>query len=71
MTGPETFCLLFVDDEGDFLATLEEFFTGLDYPVLTARHRHEALLPVQEPCPRAGALHRARPSRDGTGAWSL
>ncbi len=31
MSGPDEFSLLFVDDEGDFLATIDEFFTSLGY----------------------------------------
>jgi CheY-like chemotaxis protein len=36
--------LLFVDDEGDFLATIDEFFAGLGYTVCTASNGQETLL---------------------------
>ena len=40
----EPFGLLFVDDEEEFLATIEEFFTGLGYTVFTARNGQELSL---------------------------
>jgi CheY-like chemotaxis protein len=44
MNGIEEFRLLFVDDEGDFLATIDEFFASLGYTVYTASNGQEALL---------------------------
>ena len=52
MSGPDEFSLLFVDDEGDFLATIDEFFTSLGYKVYTARNGQEALLRVKEHLPK-------------------
>ena len=66
MTDADSFPLLFVDDESDFLATLEEFFTSLDYPVTTARNGQEALLRVKECRPRVVFLDISMPHMDGS-----
>ena len=44
----EPFSLLFVDDEEEFLATIEEFFESLEYTVYTARNGQEGLLRAKE-----------------------
>ena len=62
----KTFGLLFVDDEEEFLSTIEEFFTDLGYTVHTARHGQEALLRVKEHRPRAVFLDISMPHMDGT-----
>ena len=62
----EPFGLLFVDDEVEFLASVEEFFTDLGYTVHTARHGQEALLRVKEHRPRAVFLDISMPHMDGT-----
>ncbi len=48
----QDFSLLFVDDEVDFLETIEEFFGDLGYTVYTARDGQEALPRVKEHLPR-------------------
>ena len=62
----ESFGLLFVDDEEEFLATIEEFFTGLGYTVFTARNGHEGLLRAKEHQPRAIFLDISMPHMDRT-----
>ncbi len=66
MSGLDEFSLLFVDDEGDFLATIDEFFTSLGYKVCTARNGQEALLRVKEHLPNAVFLDISMPQMDGT-----
>ena len=66
MSGPDEFSLLFVDDEGDFLATIDEFFTSLGYKVYTARNGQEALMRVKEHLPNAVFLDISMPQMDGT-----
>lgn len=61
-----SFSLLFVDDEEDFLATIEEFFTELGYPVHTARNGQEALLQIKEHRPQAVFLDISMPHMDGS-----
>jgi DNA-binding NtrC family response regulator len=61
----ESYPLLFVDDESDFLATIDEFFTALGYTVHTARNGKEALLRVKEHQPRAVFLDISMPHMDG------
>ena len=60
------FTLLFVDDEGDFLATIQEFFEELGHNVHTARNGQEALLKVKEYHPNAVFLDISMPHMDGT-----
>ena len=62
----DTFSLLFVDDEVEFLETVEEFFQDLGYTVYTARNGQEALLRVKEHRPRAVFLDISMPHMDGT-----
>ena len=62
----ESFSLLLVDDEVEFLSTMEEFFHGLGYTVYTARNGQEALLRVKEHRPNAVFLDIAMPLMDGT-----
>ena len=61
----ESFSLLFVDDETEFLSTIEEFFEDLGYPVYTARNGQEALLRVKEHQPNAVFLDISMPHMDG------
>ena len=67
----EPFGLLFVDDEEEFLATIEEFFTGLGYTVFTARNGQEGLLRAKEHQPRAIFLDISMPHMDGTETLQL
>lgn len=60
-----SFKLLFIDDEADFLATIEEFFTGLGYPVHTARNGQEGLLRIKEHRPDVVFLDISMPHMDG------
>lgn len=60
------FSLLFVDDEVDFLATIQEFFEELGHIVHTARNGQEALLKVKEHRPNAVFLDISMPHMDGT-----
>ena len=60
------FTLLFVDDEVDFLATIQEFFEELGHNVHTARNGQEALLKVKEYHPNAVFLDISMPHMDGT-----
>jgi len=61
-----SFRLLFVDDEEEFLATIEEFFAGLGYTVYTARNGQDALLKIKEHLPDAVFLDISMPHMDGT-----
>ncbi len=61
----ESFSLLFVDDETEFLSTIEEFFEDLGYRVFTARNGQEALLRVKEHRPNAVFLDISMPHMDG------
>ena len=61
-----SFSLLFVDDEVEFLATVQEFFEDLGYVVHTARNGQEALLRVKEHRPGAIFLDISMPNMDGT-----
>ncbi|MEE3260103.1 MAG: response regulator [Candidatus Latescibacterota bacterium] len=60
------FSLLFIDDEEEFLATLEEFFESLEYTVHTARNGQEGLLCAKEHQPKAIFLDISMPHMDGT-----
>lgn len=71
MIGPEGFSLLFVDDESDFLATIDEFFTSLGYTVHTASNGQEALLRIKEHVPNAVFLDISMPQMDGTETLKL
>ena len=62
----DQFSLLFVDDEEEFLDTIEEFFASLGYVVYTARNGQEGLLRVKEHLPRAVFLDISMPHMDGT-----
>jgi DNA-binding NtrC family response regulator len=57
--------LLFVDDESDFLSTIEDFFRGLGYTVYTARNGQEALLRLKEHRPNVVFLDISMPHMDG------
>jgi DNA-binding NtrC family response regulator len=59
------FSLLFVDDEGDFLSTIEDFFSGFGYTVYTARNGQEALLRLKEHRPNVVFLDISMPHMDG------
>ena len=71
MTESTPFRLLFVDDETDFLETVEEFFTEMGYLAYTARNGQEALLRVKEHRPHAVFLDISMPHMDGTEALRL
>lgn len=60
-----SFSLLFVDDEEDFLSTIEEFFDELGYTVYTARNGQEALLKIKEHHPNMVFLDISMPYMDG------
>jgi CheY-like chemotaxis protein len=62
----EPYKLLFVDDEGDFLATIKEFFEDLGYIVHTALDGQEALLRVKEHRPNGVFLDISMPLIDGS-----
>lgn len=64
-TTPD-FSLLFVDDEVDFLETIEEYFRDIGYTVYTARNGQEALMRVKEHLPRLVFLDISMPHMDGT-----
>lgn len=67
----DNFSLLFVDDEVEFLATVEEFFSDLGYPVFTACHGQEALLKVKEHRPKVVYLDISMPHMDGNETLQL
>ena len=67
----DNFSLLFVDDEVEFLSTVEEFFSDLGYPVFTACHGQEALFKVKEHRPKAIYLDISMPHMDGAEALQL
>ena len=58
--------LLFVDDEVDFLTTIEEFLTGLGYPVYTASNGQQGLLRLKEFLPDVVFLDISMPYMDGS-----
>lgn len=58
--------LLFVDDELDFLSTIEEFFTGLGYMVFTASNGQQGLLRLKEALPDVVFLDISMPHMDGS-----
>ncbi len=60
------FSLLFVDDEEEFIATIEEFFNNLGYTVYTARNGQEGLLRAKEHQPQVVFLDISMPHMDGT-----
>ena len=60
------FKLLFVDDEPDFLSTIEEFFSGLGYTVFTASNGQQALLRLKETQPDVVFLDISMPHMDGS-----
>ena len=60
-----SFSLLFVDDEEDFLAIIEEFFKELGYTVHTASNGQEALLQIKEHRPNTVFLDISMPHMDG------
>ena len=62
----DSFSLLFVDDEIEFLETVQEFFQDVGYTVYTARNGQEALLRVKEHRPRAVFLDISMPHMGGT-----
>jgi CheY-like chemotaxis protein len=60
------FRLLFVDDEVEFLSTMEEFFGGLGYAVFTACNGQQGLLRLKECAPDAVFLDISMPHMDGS-----
>ena len=67
----DSFSLLFVDDEVEFLSTIKEFFEGLGYTVYTAHDGQEALFQVKEHQPDAVFLDISMPHMDGSEALRL
>lgn len=67
----DAYSLLFVDDEAEFLSTIQEFFEGLGYTVYTARNGQEALLRVKEYQPNTVFLDISMPHMDGNEALRL
>ena len=61
----DSFSLLFVDDEVEFLATIKEFFEGLEHTVYIAHDGQEALLRVKEHQPSVVFLDISMPHMDG------
>ena len=61
-----SFTLLFVVDEVEFLATMEEFFEDLGYTVHTACNGMEALAKSKQHRPHAVFLDISMPGMDGT-----
>lgn len=61
-----TFKLLFIDDEADFLSTIEEFFSGLGYAVSTASNGQLGLLRLKEALPDVVFLDISMPHMDGS-----
>ena len=62
----DSFSLLFVDDEVEFLSTIQEFFEGIGHTVYTASNGQEALVRVKEHQPNAVFLDISMPHMDGT-----
>ncbi|MBI2502770.1 MAG: response regulator [Candidatus Latescibacteria bacterium] len=60
------FKLLFVDDEVDFLSTIEEFFSDLGYAVFTACNGQQGLLRLKESLPDVVFLDISMPHMDGS-----
>ena len=60
-----SFSLLLVDDEEDFLSTIKEFFEEFSYTVYTACNGREALLKVKEHHPNIVFLDISMPYMDG------
>ena len=71
--GPdkESYRILFVDDETEFLDTIQEFFSGMGYTVFTASNGQAALLRVKEHEPSAVFLDISMPHMDGNEALRL
>lgn len=67
----ESYSILFVDDETEFLATIDEFFQDLGYTVYTAKNGQEALLRAKEHEPDAVFLDISMPHMDGNEALRL
>lgn len=67
----DAFPLLFVDDESEFLTTIQEFFEDFGYSVYTASNGQDALVKVKEHLPRAVFLDISMPYMDGTEALRL
>lgn len=62
----DRYALLFVDDELEFLSTIQEFFAELGYEVYTAHNGQDALLKIKEFRPNAVFLDISMPYMDGT-----
>jgi two-component SAPR family response regulator len=67
----DSFSLLFVDDEVDFLSTIKEFFSDLGYLIHTAQNGQEALIRLKEHRPKAVFLDISMPHMDGTETLQL
>lgn len=64
--GMADLTLLFVDDEVDFLSTIEEFCVGLGYTVYTATNGQQGLLRLREQRPDVVFLDISMPHMDGS-----
>ena len=75
MTEPapdkKSYSILFVDDETEFLDTIQEFFSGMGYTVFTASNGQAALLRVKEHEPATVFLDISMPHMDGNEALRL
>ena len=67
----DSFSILFVDDEKEFLAIIKEFFEELGYTVYIAHNGHEALLQVKDHMPSMVFLDISMPHMDGSEALRL
>ena len=67
----DSFSILFVDDEKEFLATIKEFFEELGYTVYIAQNGQEALLQVKDHMPDMVFLDISMPHMDGSEALRL
>lgn len=67
----DAFRLLFVDDEKEFLATIQEFFEDFGFAIQTANNGQEALIKVKEHRPQAVFLDISMPHMDGTETLNL
>ena len=67
----DSFSILFVDDEKEFLETIKEFFEQLGYKVYIAHNGQEALLRVKEHMPGMVFLDISMPQMDGSEALRL
>ena len=67
----DSFSILFVDDEEEFLSTIQEFFEELGYTVYIAHNGQEALMRVKDHMPGMVFLDISMPHMDGSEALRL